>query len=88
MKLMSNKEQVLANILSKANWKKREKIVAGDRVRVQLKRKGFDKGYKPKYSKEIYTVDRKEGKYYFIQGLTRKYLRAFIEKVRRSDKNQ
>lgn len=59
----------------------------GDKVRVQLKEKSFTKGYKPKYSKEIYTVLGKEGMYYRIKGLQRLYLRAFLQLVEQSEKN-
>src|SRR5689334_15020966 len=83
----SNRRQVLKNIEEKATRKIRPKINVGDRVRVQLKRKAHDKGYKPKYSKQVYTVEKIEGKYYMIHGLDRKYLRAFIEKVGESQEN-
>jgi len=76
-----NKGQVYRNILSKATIKSREPIHVGDIVRVQLKKKGFQKGYKPKFSKELYTVESKEGQLYTIKGLDRKYLRAFLQKV-------
>ena len=77
----NNQAEVYNNILQKATIKLREPINVGDRVRVQLKSKTFQKGYKPKFSKEIYTVDSKEGKYYIINSLNRKYLRAFLQKV-------
>lgn len=76
-----NQEQVYNNIVSKANIKLREQINVGDKVRVQLKKKSFTKGYKPKFSKEVYTIDAKEGQYYIINDLNRKYLRAFLQKV-------
>jgi hypothetical protein len=83
----SNQNKVLKNILEQATIKNRPLINVGDMVRVQLKRKAFDKGYRPKYSKPIFRVARKEGSYYIIDGLQRKYLRAFIEKVGISEKN-
>jgi len=61
--------------------------MVGDMVRVRLKRKSFDKGYKPKFSKQIYKVDKVEGNFYIINGLNRKYLRAYIEKVGDIEKN-
>lgn len=82
-----NVDQVYENILKKSVIKFREKIVPGDRVRVMLKKKSFEKGYQPKFSKEIYKVKAIEGKYYVIDGLQRKYLRAFIEKVGEVEKN-
>jgi len=80
-------EQAFENILSHATKKIRETISVGDSVRVRLKRKSFDKGYKPKYSKQIYKVDRIDGRFYIIHGLNRKYLRAYIEKVGDIEKN-
>ena len=77
----NNQMEVFNNIVSRATIKLREPINVGDKVRVQLKRKTFQKGYKPKFSKEIYTVDAKEGRYYIINSLNRKYLRAFLQKV-------
>ena len=72
-----NKEQVYQNILKHAYIKKYDPIKVGDRVRVQLKRKSFDKGYKPKYSKQTYEVEKVDARYYYVKGLDRKYLRAF-----------
>lgn len=77
----SNQAQVYNNIVKRATIKIREPIHVGDKVRVQLKKKSFTKGYKPKFSKEVYTIDAKEGKYYMINALNRKYLRAFLQKV-------
>jgi len=82
-----NRDEVYQNIRNKGYIKIREEIKPGDRVRVLLKRKGFEKGYKPKFSKTVYTVAAKDGKYYSITGLNRKYLRAFIEKVGEVQKN-
>jgi hypothetical protein len=83
----SNINEVYHNILEKATIKIREHIKEGDRVRIQLKTKSFTKGYKPKFSKEIYTVEARQGRYYIIKGLDRKYLRAFIQKIGEVEKN-
>jgi hypothetical protein len=48
----------------------------------------MQKGYKPKFSKQIYKVENIEGRYYIIEGLKRKYLRAFIEKVGEVETNE
>lgn len=64
-----------------ANMKPHDKVEKGDTVRVRLKSKSFEKGYKPKYSKQIYKVIKSDGTYYTIEGLDRKYLRAFIKKI-------
>ena len=76
-----NIDNVYHNILERATIKIREPIKVGDKVRIQLKRKSFTKGYKAKSSKELYEVEAREGSYYIIKGLDRKYLRAFIQKV-------
>ena len=78
-----NLKKVLANRKRVAIQKPREEIKPGDKVRVQLKQKSF----KPKYSKEIYTVESKEGRYWKITGLDRLYLRAFLEKVGEVERN-
>ena len=62
----SNQTQVYNNIVKKANIKLREPISVGDKVRVQLKRTAFTKGYKPRFSKDVYTIDAKEGSEYII----------------------
>ena len=77
----SNISQVYNNIIKKATIKIREPINVGDKVRIQLKQRTFTKGYKPKFSKEVYTIDAKDGRYYIINSLNRKYLRAFLQKV-------
>ena len=82
-----NIDDVYHNILERATIKIREPIKVGDKVRIQLKKKSFTKGYKPKFSKEIYEVEAIEGRYYIIKGLDRKYLRAFIQKVGEVEKN-
>lgn len=82
-----NQSEVYQNILEHARIKKHEKLNVGDKVRVQLKRKQHDKGYKPRYSKQLYEVEKIDGKYYHIKGLDRKYLRAFVQKVGEIEKN-
>src|SRR4051794_12777301 len=64
-----NKDQVYQNILDHATIKTYEAINVGDQVRVQLKNKSFQKGYRPKFSKQVYTIESKDGRYYIIQGL-------------------
>ena len=82
-----NQHEVHENILKKATIKQREEVKVGDRVRVQLKSKSFKKGYRPKFSSEIYTVAAIEPPYFIIDGLDRKYLRAFIQKVGEVERN-
>lgn len=76
-----NEEVVYQNILNVATVKNRPKIDIGDDVRVRIKERGFVKGYKPKFSKTIHKVIEKQGRYYIIDGLDRKYMRAYIQKV-------
>ncbi len=46
-----NNQMEVYNIVAKATIKIREPIKVGDKVRVQLKKKSFQQGYKPKFSK-------------------------------------
>eukprot|EP00732_Lithocolla_globosa_P000082 Lithocolla_globosa_v1_NODE_15_length_10543_cov_26.361651.p2 type:complete len:342 gc:universal NODE_15_length_10543_cov_26.361651:2379-1354(-) len=77
----SNEFDVFKNIQEKATVKKRPTLYVGDMVRVQLKEKSFKKGYSPKWSKSIHTVEKKEGRYYIVDDDKRKYLRAYLQKV-------
>lgn len=73
--------EVYTNIWEKSNIRNREEINVGDKVRVLVKEKAYDKKYKARWSKEIHTVREKEGQFYFIDKLTRTYLRAYLLKV-------
>ena len=57
-------------------------LKVGDKVRVQVKPKSFVKGYKPKYSKEIYTITVKGRGYYETSKDDREYSRSNLQKVR------
>lgn len=74
----NNQIEVWENINQHSKQKKREKIEPGDKVRVLIKERAHDKKYKPRWSKEVYTVTKKSGSYYHMQGLHKKYLRAHI----------
>ena len=84
---VDNLSEVWENIKKHSVRHYRPLLNPGDKVRIQLKEKSFNKGYKPKFSKEIYTVDGKDGMYYRINGLNRLYLRAFLQLVKQSEKN-
>eukprot|EP00732_Lithocolla_globosa_P000850 Lithocolla_globosa_v1_NODE_330_length_4438_cov_177.263746.p1 type:complete len:338 gc:universal NODE_330_length_4438_cov_177.263746:2032-3045(+) len=77
----TNQFEVFQNISEKATVKKRPTLYVGDKVRVQLKQKSFQKGYSPKWSKTIHTVEKKGGRYYIVNDDKRKYLRAYLLKV-------
>lgn len=77
----SNVHEVWHNIYSRAKIRKREEIKAGDKVRALLKEKAFAKKYKPLWSKQTYTITQRRGKYYYLDNLDRKYLRAHIKKI-------
>lgn len=83
----TNKHIVQLNLYKHARMKIREEIKEGDKVRVKLKRKTFDKGYKPKYSKSIYKITSIEKPYYYVEGLQRGYLRAEIMKIHSVETN-
>lgn len=53
----------------------------GDKVRVQMKPKSFTKGYKPKFTKDVYEVTEVGDGYYRTNKDDRKYLRANLQKV-------
>ena len=65
----------------RAKKRHRVRVWKGDKVRVLVKKKAFDKGYKPQWTKKIHTVERREGRYFHVDGLDRKYLRAALQKV-------
>eukprot|EP00732_Lithocolla_globosa_P004274 Lithocolla_globosa_v1_NODE_3859_length_1563_cov_3.519231.p1 type:complete len:239 gc:universal NODE_3859_length_1563_cov_3.519231:815-1531(+) len=79
--LKSNEFEVFKNIQDKATVKKRPSLYVGDTVRVQLKEKSFQKGYSPKWSRTLHTVEKKDGRYYIVNDNKRKYLRAYLQKV-------
>lgn len=57
-------------------------VTPGDKVRVMIKERAFEKKYTPRFSKQIYTVTARRGRYYYVSGAARdKYLRAYIQKV-------
>lgn len=77
-----NKEEVHKNILAKSSFKKREVLKVGDKVRVLLKVMNTQKGYAPKWSKEVHTVDAKEGRYFIINDtIRRRWLRHALLKI-------
>jgi transposase InsO family protein len=78
-----NREKVRKNILDNSSYTRREIINVGDRVRPLKKTKATQKGYVPKWHKEIYTVASKEGKYFYLDGNPPrdKYLRHMLQKV-------
>eukprot|EP00732_Lithocolla_globosa_P004383 Lithocolla_globosa_v1_NODE_4016_length_1528_cov_244.244399.p1 type:complete len:341 gc:universal NODE_4016_length_1528_cov_244.244399:1199-177(-) len=80
-----NQHEVYNNILEKATIKNRPVIRVGDKVRIQLKSKSFQKGYSPKWSKTIHTIEKKDGRYYVVNDDNRKYLRAYLQKVENSN---
>jgi hypothetical protein len=81
-----NSIEVWNNIYKTIRVVKRPLVEAGDKVRVLIKEKAFQKKYKPRWSKIIYTVTQRRGRYYYIDGLQRKYLRAHILKVNKSER--
>lgn len=77
-----NQLQVWNHLNEVSKRSKLQKIQAGDKVRVLLKQKAFDKKYKPQFSKQLFTVTSKRGRYVYVEGAQRdKYLRAYVRKV-------
>jgi hypothetical protein len=78
----TNQDAIYLKLSLKANTEEHPKLNKGDRVRVRLKSTSFEKGYKPKWSKTTYIIqDKEKDGVYTIEGLTRKYLRSFIQKI-------
>jgi|GEM_PF-7052888 len=75
------------NLIKHSTKDNREKIKVGDTVRVMLKRKGFVKGYKPKFSTDVHTVLRKEKNFYYVSNLRRGYFRSELMKVDQIEHN-
>jgi len=63
------------------------KMQVGDRVRVQVKPKSFIKGYRPKYSKNIYEITEKGDGYYKTTKDDRHYLKANLKLVTDAEVN-
>ena len=79
---IENSGEVWDRLNSLAVKRNRPKIKAGDRVRVMIKEKAFEKKYNPRFSKAVYTVTARKGRYYYVDGAAKKkYLRAYLQKV-------
>jgi hypothetical protein len=68
----------------RAKKRHRVRVRVGDKVRVLQKKKAHDKGYKPQWTNAIHTVQKREGRYYVVNDMPRKYLRAALQKVGKS----
>ena len=69
-----NDDQIARHITDKVHNQRIYKSVPfddGDKVRILEKKEKFDKG-KQKFSKEIYTIDKKEGYKILVNGTSRK----------------
>jgi hypothetical protein len=82
-----NHSTVLKNIVSKARVINRPILEVGDKVRVRVKPKAFDKKYKSQFTKGVHTIQSKIGRYFVVSGLERKYLRSFILPVHAVEEN-
>lgn len=92
-----NKGEVYVNIYRKSHIIEKEKIHVGDRVRVSnivratitgdADKKGFKKGYKPKFSKNVFDVEKIVGNKYFIEGHPNYYYYSQLRKVGEIEKN-
>ena len=74
------------NIMKKANKIKRPWLKIGDKVRILLKQKTFDKKYKVQWSKNVYNIENIDPPYFILDGLKRKYLRAHLQKINEYEK--
>ena len=85
--LKKNHSTVKKNIVSKARVINRPVLEIGDKVRVRVKPKAFDKKYKSQFTKGVHTIQSKIGRYFVVSGLERKYLRSFILPVHAVEEN-
>jgi hypothetical protein len=76
-----NMHIVQMNLIRKLKRARHSELKEGDKVRVQVKPKSFVKGYKPKFSKEIYDVEDLGKGYVKVSKDDRKYLRGNLQKV-------
>lgn len=60
-------------------------IEVGDKVRVLLKRRVFDKGTEPRWSKHVSSVERVDNGQYFVKERKQPYRKAELLKVDRSE---
>jgi hypothetical protein len=77
------------NLINKLhqNPSRSEKIMVGEKVRVQVKPKSFIKGYRPKFSKQVYEVTEKGKGWYKTTKDDRKYLLSNLMKVDENELN-
>ena len=77
-----NTDTVYENIYNASTTVVRPEIKVGDKVRVLLKEIGVQtKKYKPQYSETIHTVTEIKLPYYYVNNITKGYLRAYLMKV-------
>lgn len=82
-----NATQVFRNIMKKATLKGESRLKVGDKVRVSekvrtlytgLKKEGFAKGYKPKFSKLVHVISNINDNRYYVDGHKDYYYRSQI----------
>jgi stress-induced morphogen len=69
------------NIINRSNKPSESSLKVGDRVRVEIKSKSFRKGYKPKFTKDIFEILEKKKGFYLTDRDDRLYQRANLQKV-------
>lgn len=82
-----NQHTVQLNLIKHANQKEREKLNVGDSVRHMVKQKSFAKGYRPKFSNQVYKIEKADGNYFYLGGLSRGYLPSELKKIDKVEKN-
>jgi len=83
----STQHIVQINLLNSLNKLPHQKLRIGDKVRVQVKPASFVKGYKPKYSKQVYEITDKGDGYYITTKDNRLYLKVNLQKVEEYELN-
>ena len=69
------------NLINNLHSPPRKRLKVGDQVRVQVKPKSFVKGYKPKFSKAVYTITEVGKGWYKTDKDDRQYFLANLQKV-------
>ena len=77
----SNKHLVQMRLIQKGIKRKYAPLKVGDEVRVELKQRSMNKGYRPKFSEQIHKIVEKQPHHFKINNSNKMYSRANIMPV-------
>jgi transposase InsO family protein len=69
------------NIIKNATLKRLPTLQIGQTVRIELKPKSFQKGYRPKFSLTTHKITAKDKYYYYVDGEKRGFFRSNLQPV-------